>query len=94
MKTCLYLLFSSLIAVGDFNESRFFVIYHENRGVDANGNVIFEEKNISKGKKTAAPSNKIMVLELQKNFGASHQKKRGHGTFQRENFKDPIPPVF
>ncbi|UKY87830.1 RHS repeat-associated core domain-containing protein [Elizabethkingia anophelis] len=48
----------SHVHTGDFNESRFFVIYHENRGVDANGNVIFEEKNIDGSWKTPRESYK------------------------------------
>ncbi|MDQ8747748.1 RHS repeat-associated core domain-containing protein [Elizabethkingia miricola] len=48
----------SHVHTGDFDESRFFVIYHENRGVDANGNVIFEEKNIDGSWKTPRESYK------------------------------------
>ncbi|MEL5903688.1 RHS repeat-associated core domain-containing protein [Elizabethkingia anophelis subsp. anophelis] len=38
--------FYSHVYSGDFTESRFFVRYHENKGLDANGNIVFEEQNI------------------------------------------------
>ena len=33
-------------ASGSEKNSKFLIIYHENRGMDANGNIVFEEKNI------------------------------------------------
>ncbi|UTF99026.1 VCBS repeat-containing protein [Elizabethkingia anophelis] len=47
--------FYSHVYSGSFDESRFIIFYHENKGVDMWGNVVFEKKNIDGHWETPRP---------------------------------------